>query len=625
MDVEQLVNDLKKFDEAYFNSTPIIPDSQYDSLKRTLQELDPSNEYLQSVGSSIRGGKVDLPYPMGSLDQIYEGDYRKWIARKDASNSDIVVTEKLDGVSVLLLYSNGRLTHAYSRGNGIQGADITRHISKIPSVPKRLKEPKTLVVRAEAILANSLFFSKHTSSYKNARQMVAGCLNRKETSQELLDDFSVVAYELVDIQEWDSMTKTESLNYMKNLGFETVWHETIKSSTISDSLLKSFLSKYKETSKYELDGIVLTINEYKDLKNVSSRDSLNPEHSVKFKELDAESIVETLVKGVHWKVSKSGLWKPRVEIEPVELFGTTVTYATGFNGKFIQDSGIGKGAKITITKAGSVIPYILSVIKPATPMMPPEGSWEWNENRVECLVVGDDAESQIMQAVHFFSTLEVEQLKETSLRKLLKNYPPSTWSFESIVLDVIDLLDVHWEKSLGKNGLKIHNSLHSKLSSLNPAKLLGGSPFFGMGFGVRKANKILREMSLEEFLNCSDSAIIEGIEGFAETSSTVVEGIPKFKRFLGTIKNYVIINNKKDDKSGEKDFSGMVAVFTGFRDKELQEEFESFSGKVTSAVSSKTTILVAADVKSNSGKVKKAKDLGIPIYAYDEFQNFVRN
>lgn len=197
LDMEDIIALLKECDDAYFNNgeSP-LSDREYDTLKRRAFLMEPSNEYFVQVGSDVRGGKIKLPYSMGSLNQVYEGEVKDWVTKYGLHKQDVVVTHKLDGVSCMLVYNNGKLSIAYSRGNGIEGADITRHIKKIPSVPSTV-DADYLVVRGEIIMDIDKFTKKYSSLYKNARNLVAGMLNRKRTEDDELKDLSFIAYEVV--------------------------------------------------------------------------------------------------------------------------------------------------------------------------------------------------------------------------------------------------------------------------------------------------------------------------------------------------------------------------------------------------------------------------------------------
>lgn len=618
MDIEQKFEDLKRFDQAYEKGDPLIPDEQYDQLKRELEILDPDHSYFETVGAAVPGEKVDLPYPMGSLNQIYENDAPKWVDKYNLSDEEVIATDKLDGVSVLLIYEKhghregvSTFHRAYTRGNGIKGEDITRHVSKIPSLPKEVVSSYA-AIRAEAIIPNDVFDEKYRGEYKNARNMVAGVLNRKEPTEKHLKDVDILAYEVIDSNITQD-TKDDIIFWLTMMNFKTPVKRKLYGRDLNDAILAEHLKKRKNKSRYELDGIVLTADDYSKFEDVSKSSSLNPEHSVKFKVLDEDSVVETDVKEVLWKISKTGFYKPRVRITPVDLFGSTVTYATGFNAKFINESGIGKGAKIRITKAGSVIPYIVETTEKVDPQMP-DGDWHWDENHVEA-VIDDSSEQTFMEAVHFFKTIEVDNAQEKSLEKVIEHEQLQEEDFKTIVYELVSLMGAEWKRILGENGIKAHDSLHKKLSTMKPEKLLGATPFFGRGFGVRKAKKILDQMSYEDFLNASLEDIQE-LDGFDITSEAIFNGINEYKEFVDMIDFALEFEEREEAEQTLKDEK---IVMTGFRDKQLQENIENRGGKVTTSVSKNTTMVVAQDINSTSGKVKKAKELNIPVISQRDF------
>lgn len=606
----QEIQELKTFDEAYFAGSPIIPDVQYDKLKKELQEKYPDAPYFSEVGAVPKGEKVDLPYPMGSLNQVYEGDTVRWINKYSLKSETIVVTEKLDGVSVLLIYSGGKLSDAYTRGDGRKGEDITHHVRNIPSVPDKITTDY-LAVRAEIIMKNDVFATKYSKKYKNPRNMVAGLVNRKKSEIDTLKDVDVVAYEVIDGATSD--TKLETLEFLHGEGFLIANNVSTIGNMLADDRLSNSLASFKRNGYYELDGVVLTVNDYSKFEDISKSSSLNPEHSVKFKVLDEDSVMEADVVDVHWKVSKTGFYKPRVEIRPIELMGSTITFATGFNAKYIYENRIGPDAKISITKAGSVIPYIISVLKDTDPKMP-NAEWDWDENKVEAVIKGSH-EQTLMQVVHFFKTLGVENAQETSITKVIEDQGLQGKSFSTIVYELICMFDIEWKRVLGENGIKVYDSLHKKLSTLKEETLLGATPFFGRGFGVRKSKKILEQMSFDEFKNATATQI-ENVEGFDKTSSDIYNGLKDFNNFFKSIEEFITFEEKDQVDNTLK---GEKIVMTGFRDVDLQEKIESRGGKVSSGVSKKTTMVIAADVDSTSGKVKKAKDLGIPVISQRDF------
>jgi NAD-dependent DNA ligase len=369
-DTKDLFELLVAADNAYHNTQqPIIDDAQYDALRRYAEMEDPTNNYFLGVGSEVRGGKVKLPYPMGSLTQAYEGDTMKWINQYKLTDKGIVVTEKLDGISCLLIYGqDGKLQIAYSRGDGIEGADITRHVSKINSVPKQVKFP--CAIRAEIIFAKADWEIVKTkikrsggAFYKNARNATAGLMNASESDPIAYSYLSVVAYEIVNGGSF--VAKNRVIDCLEDFGFVTPKSHTIEGWQCTDEFLTNLLNNMRTNSRFEIDGIVLEVNKM-DLRSQinPTRDTLNPEYARKFKVADASNNAIAKVIEVQWNTSKNGYLKPRVKIEPVELVGVTVQHATGFNAKFIRDNKIGPGAKIRITRSGDVIPLILEVVEP---------------------------------------------------------------------------------------------------------------------------------------------------------------------------------------------------------------------------------------------------------------------
>lgn len=612
---------LKRCDDAYFNGEESeLSDLEYDRLKRQEFKNDPSNSYFTKIGSDVRTGKRKLPYTMGSLTQIEDGEFINWVTKYSLQNKELVISDKLDGTSIMLVYNDGKFSIAYSRGNGIEGADVTRHVKHISNVPKTLQNSlEYLVVRAECIMPKNLF-KKYSSEFKNPRNMVAGIMNRKESDVEVLQDIRIIGYEIVDIRGAIFETKEEMLQLLFNMGFETVHYKTFNANDLHDGYLSEYLVNVKENSIFELDGIVLTVNDFKNLQTKTTADSLNPEHSVKYKVIAKESIVETIVTDVIWEVSKSGWLKPRVQVVPVELFGTTVTYASGYNAKFIIDNGIGIGAKVLITKAGEVIPEIVTTLIPTEPLLPDEnvfGKWQLNESNVEIELVDKTNKLIIFkQVLDFFETYKIDQLREATLRMVWNAL--NMKSYDDAIMTICDLSRIEWNNIVGANGDKIYDSLNGRMHNSKPETFLGASKYMGVGFGVRKAKALLSQVSIERLETLSMDEVIQ-IDGFDTITATrVMEGLPPTLELMNQMIDASMLSFKISKTTSE--LSTVNIVMTGFRDAELQENIEIRGGKVSSGVSKKTTHLLCLDPSSNSGKMKKARDFGVKIMTPEEFK-----
>lgn len=613
---EEVISYLEKCDDAYFNSDEVLlTDSEYDNIKHMAKKMNPNHPYFVKVGSDVRGGKVDLPYQMPGLEQFYDNNEikNKW---GDKQKETFIVTDKLDGTSALVIFANKNssdechFVSAYSRGNTLQGADITR-IVKYMHFPKIIKDYSLLVIRAESVMENEIFDKKYSKDNSNARSMVAGRMNRKEAEPDVIADISLVAYSIIEIRDLHGnklhLSKSKSLQLLQTLGFKTPNYKKVTYEDLNECTLKSLINIHKTNSPFELDGIVVTDD--------MSHDSF------KFKSVDSSSIVTTKCRAVHYEISKSGYQKPTVEINPVKLFGTIVTYATGFNAKYIVDNCIGPGAEIVITKSGNVIPYIIEVVSPATSGKPqlPDGDNIWNETGVELVV--KDAENhpevKFKQVLDFFETLQVDLLGRSSLSELFNAYNLSNKSYESCITTIIDLTEYEWINVIGANGKKIYESLHRRLQNLKLEVFLGSLKYFGFGFGVRKAKSILAQISAEDFWNLTPNHLTN-LYGFdVKTAERVCAGIPLAKKLFDSLEGFITF--VKDSKTDE--LKGVTVVFTGFRDSDLEMKIESMGGKVSTSISKKVNYLITAEDDSSSSKAKKAKDLGVEILSLTNFKD----
>lgn len=636
-DINTLITQLKQYDDAYADGDSLVSDKDYDALRRKAEALDPGNAYFANVGSDVRGGKEKLPYVMGSLDQIYDQkEWDNWVKTYDLDDKYVVISDKQDGISVMLIYRHGKFEKAYSRGNGMEGADISRHVRGVPSVVKDLTDElgveAYIAIRAELIMPIATFESKYAGTFKNPRNMVAGCFNRSTTDAAILRDIECITYQVVayssvvpggSIEDKGDYffpidSKGHELQLLIALGFIVTPGVTVRADTLNDAVLRKLVEQAKADSRTELDGVVVTINKYDDLDSQRrSKTTLNPEHSIKYKV--SSDGVETTVVDVLWEVSKNGYFKPRVQIVPVQLGGVTITYATGHNAKNIHDNGIGPGARVVITRQGDVIPYVSAVTLKVAPKMPAE-DYEWNDNGVEILTTDDsNPDVKFKQLLSFVETLQVELLKESSLGEAFKRLKMADVDYAAAIFLLFDLTDGEWVKLVGANGLKIAESLRRRGENMTHENFLGAVKYLGIGFGVRKAKALLAQMSYDELLRANESDITK-LDGFdTKSAKKIFSGIQDANALLEDLMHAGYITVVKEVKTAE--LKGLNVVFTGFRDPDLEKAIEAAGGKVSSGVSSKTTHLLTTDPKSNSGKAKKARDMGVNVWSPEQFKD----
>lgn len=634
---EEILEVLQTADDLYTNDgESFITDTQYDTLKQYAHGLNPGHVYFTGVGSSVRGGKIKLPHKMGSLTQAYEGDIVKWVEKYNLQKQPCVITEKLDGVSVLIVYGEGgRLQIAYSRGDGVEGADVTRHISKIEGVPIRVAEREPIAIRAEVIISKknfekvrALVKSRSGRPYKNARNMIAGIMNAESNPDIVYDYIDVVAYEVINGKH--DKEQTLDLLHQDNQ-FVVPRYIVLSGEDLTDDNLPQVLNTFRNESEYEIDGIVIEVDNANLRKKINpTKDTLNPEYARKYKIADASNYAEPTIVDIELNVSKDGYVKPVLVFTPVELVGVTISRCTGFNMKFIRDNEIQPGTKIRLIRSGDTIPFCQGIASSGelTDRFYDEwfygfvatkvGSVRWNATNVDLVLEDAHTNDTVMfeQLNDFFATIDAPHLREGNLEAF---YTLGFTTPEAIIeLTQEDICSVLNSIPIGK---KVFKGLHEALTNIPLYKLMGAHAAFGRGVGVRKMKK-LYEAFEGDMSKCTDFNAIINVDGFdKKTATKIVAGYPAFEAFLKKVSKYVDLAPYEAKRTGV--MSGQQVVFTGFRSKELENLVEELGGKMGSSVTSKTTLVVTTDKNSNTGKVAKATELGIRIVDVDEFNKML--
>lgn len=609
-DNETLFAVLEAADDAYFNTgEPLMPDNVYDAIRIMVYRLDPTNKYFIGVGSDERGGKVKLPYEMGSLNQVEIGEIQQWVNKHALADETVVISDKMDGTSCMIVYGNdGKMQIAYSRGNGIEGADIFRHISKIKDIPSQISRP--LVVRAEVELSETAFaylqprvLSRSGDQYRNARNMCAGLMNAKKNDPVVYEHLSVVAYEVVGSTDG----KVDQLEMLRDEGFHVVDYTTAKGKYLTDDTLADYINDRRGELDYAIDGIVIEVNDASKRAEINpTRETLNPAYAIKYKVADASNLARTEVVDVEWAVSKHGYLKPTIVVKPVELVGVTVTRCTGFNAKFINDNGIGIGAVIEITRSGDVIPFCTNVVTQAKPLLP-DVPCRWNSTNVDLVVEDINAHGDVKVAriVDFFAGIDAPMLGDGNVTKLISA------GFDTVER-IICATSSQLTAVLGSNGSKVYIGIQSKLKDIPVHKLMGAHSS-QRGLGARKLKVLERAFGADRLLSgdftLEDILAVDGFE--ATTAVKVFEAHIEFVPFLETIRDRVVLKQAPTNVDGP--MVGHKVVFTGFRDKGLEAAIERAGGEVQSSYTKTTTIVVAKDPNGNSTKLDKARANGAQV------------
>ena len=610
---------------------PLMTDGEYDILHEYIEQRFPVNPVLQEIGAApIAKNKVTLPYEMASMDKIKPDSNAlpKWMTKY---TGPYVISSKLDGVSGLYTTEDEQ-PHLYTRGDGKIGQDITYLIPYLKLPPER-----GVVIRGEFVIKKSTFQSKYANTYANSRNLVAGIVNAKSLDDRVRDvDF--VAYEVI---QPENLRPSEQMKWLESHNVIPVKNRTLTKEQLTNEKLSELLQDGRKHEPYEMDGIIVSDD------HSYPRTSGNPEHSFAFKMVLSDQMAETHVVDVEWSASKNGYLKPRVRLQPVRLGGVTIQYATGFHGDFIEKNKIGIGAVVQIVRSGDVIPYIQSVTTPAEHPKMPSVPYVWNKTHIDVMLenVTEDISVRKKQISAFFKTLEVDGMGEGNVSKLVEAGYDTICKIVHMTED--DFLSIDGFQK--KMAAKLAKGIRTAIQRTPLPILMAASGKFGRGMGTRKIESILE--SYPQALQERNIETLTKIKGMSrESAEEFVKNIPEFMAFMEecnlSISSQPIVTDTTPEPSmilSEKsqELRGKTVVFSGFRNKSLENILKTLGTKMGTSISSNTfalivpiktekstgqgdevpliqlTSTVAKPLKS--GKMKEAEELNVPIYSLEEF------
>jgi DNA ligase (NAD+) len=625
LSIEDLEESAVYANDKYRNDVPVMEDKIYDLLIEFLELRAPKSKVLKQVGAPVKTkNKAKLDYTLASMDKIKPTDTNKLEKWVNDYKAPYYASDKLDGISALLIYTVDEKIKLFTRGDGVEGQDISKLIKylKLPDwqdVNKYIKNKKIksehenniIALRGELIIPNKVFQKNWADKLKNARNAVSGLGNSKTIDCDLAKDTNLVLYEIVD----PAMKIETQFITINELGFETVKYK--KFNEISFPILSEYFLERRTKSEYTVDGIIITNNG----KHERNTDTKNPEYAFAFKDILEDQKAESKIIEIEWNISKNGYLKPTVLLEPVCVGGVEIKRATANNARFVVDNGLGKGAVIEIIRSGDVIPKIVKVIKAVKPDLP-KGKWHWNETEAD--IITDDKGTDdiaIKNIYNFFSKLDTKGLGEKNVEKM---FAAGLDSVEKILKATEeDLLEVEGFKE--KTASNLVESIKESMTNVSLPKLMAASNKLGELMGERRLTQVMeaypnllvdyKKWSQTEFMD----KLIE-LDGWEEkTSETLVTNMDEFIKFYNKIKSFVTIEKKKTVKKTK--LTGLTIVMSGFRDAEVQDKLEGMGVKISSSVSKNTDYLVVKNqdtIDEGTGKVEKAKEAGVKIITKDQ-------
>lgn len=623
--IKDLENQIIRHKNLYYQGRPEISDFEYDEIEERLKSIDPLNPVLEIVGSKMfLGEKIAHDKKMLSLNKTYKLDeLLRWMDKEE-----VISTFKIDGSSCSLIYENGKMQLAKTRGDGSFGENITSKILFIYHVPKIVEKKISFEVRGEVFCSeeNFIHLSQKMESMglerpSSQRNIVAGLLGRKENI-ELNEYLSFQAFDLIS-DDIKFQTEKEKFQILMQLGFETP--EFYLNNCKQD--LENRIEEAKEfmsNGNYLIDGMVFSFNKMS-LHEELGETAHHPRYKMAFK-FQGETKT-TRLKSISWQVSRNGTLTPVGNVAPVELSGAKVSRVTLHNYGLVRQFNLKQGDEIEIVRSGEVIPKFLGVITASDnefliPQICPScGEKVFIEDiRLVCrnLSCPDKVKDEIL---NFIQKIGIEDLSSKRLEELIKaNLITDIPSIYKLTTDQLLTMDKVKDKLANKIIENIEKSKQTDLVTFLSSLGINGGAF-------NKCEKIVDNGydSIDKIMNLTVEKLTE-IESFAEKSAKdFIESLDSKKDL---VKNLLAsgVQIKSKHVIADSKILGIKFCITGslsMKRSDLEKMIKSNGAIAVSSVTKNTDYLITNDVESSSSKYKKAKELNIPIISEEIFLKMV--
>ena len=640
----ELVELLNKASRSYYqDAQEIMSNYEYDRLYDELQNLEKelgitlSNSPTVNVGYEVVS---ELPKerhesPMLSLDKTKEVEELK----NFVGSQKVLMSWKMDGLTIVLTYRDGKLYKAVTRGNGEVGEVVTNNAKVFKNVPVQIAYRGELILRGEAVIGYHDFekineeIEDVDAKYKNPRNLCSGSvrqLNNQITAKRnvMFYAFTLVQADGVDFQN----SRACQMEWLKAQGFTTVGYHMVTRDTVEDEVAK-FSSEISKND-FPSDGLVLSYDDIAYGRSLG-RTAKFPRDSYAFKWQD--EIRETILREIEWSPSRTGLINPVAIFDPVELEGTTVSRASVHNISIMEELELGIGDKIEVYKANMIIPQIaenltrsgVKDIPERCPVCQGETKIRQVGNAKALYCMNPECQAKHVKAFALFvsrDALNIEGLSEATLEKFISRGYIHTFA------DIFHL-DRYKDEIQGMEGFgeKSYRKLIESVKKARTTTLPRVVYSLGIaGIGLANAKVICRELKydVEALLMVTEEELNE-IQGVGEVLAKAFTGYFSDAKHVENFRKLLEELTIPEETSTKKQiFEGVNFVITGsvthFANRgEVKELIESLGGKVTGSVTSKTNYLINNDVTSTSSKNKKANELGIPIISEETFLELV--
>ncbi len=621
MELAKLKKIIKKAQKKYYFGQPIMSDAKYDRLIGLLKKYDPDSPLIHQVGDKVPKTtpltKVTHKIPMGSQNKINTiEEFRLWAEK--VPDAMFLVQEKIDGLSVELVFKNGRLKVASTRGDGFVGEDITHNVLRMRNVKKRIPD-FTGALRGEIVLGRTTF-EKHLKNmaYVNPRNAAAGIARRKISKGA--EHLKVYYFDIISENDQFS-TEMDKMLSIKKLGLDIANYAVGKSPFV-EKAFEYYVTKYRAALPYDIDGLVVKVNDLA-LQQKMGEVNQRPKGQVAWK-FEAES-AETRLVGVRWDMGFTGRLTPVAILAPVELGGTTVRHANLHNWKNIGNLDIGINDYVRVVKRGEIIPNVEEVTKIA-------GNGRSIEKPEHCpicqahlqfegeFLICPNSQCDAKQKGNFHrwaKALELDFLGEAFIEKLFKLYDiKGIWQLYTLTVQQIAALPGFAEKS----AKRVYDQIHKK-SSLPLATFLTGINIPNISTQTFQLLIDAGFDSIDKLANITEDQLL-GVYGIGDsTAQQIVTGLTNRQKTIQKLLKYVTI-----EEPAAGPLTGQSFCFTGeieIRRTLAERLVKEKGGVVKDTVTRGLTYLVQADSRLQTVKALKAKEYGTKVISGQEFLKLI--
>lgn len=643
---EQLCREVEQHNFNYYVlDDPTIEDDEYDRLMRRIKEIEAENPEIVSESSPTQhvGGyaintfeKVTHEVQMGSLQdvfskgELYEFDER---VKKAVGKAVYCVEPKIDGLSVSLEYKDGIFTRGSTRGDGFVGEDITKNLKTIKSIPMELNEKIPFIeVRGEVYMPKADFeklvrkqLENDEQPAKNPRNAAAGSLRQKDSRVTASRGLDIFVFNLQRIEGRELTCHSESLDYMKSLGFNVIdGYKTFDN--IEDAVSRIMeIGENRQSYSYDIDGAVIKVDNF-ELRNELGSTAKVPKWAVAFKYPPEEK--ETKLLDIEINVGRTGALTPVAVFEPVWLAGTTVSRAVLHNQDYIDSKDIRIGDIIAVRKAGDIIPEVVRSVSHAEnsePFVIPHicpvchGKAERAEDEAVIRCVNIDCPAQLLKNIEHFASrpaMNIDGLGEAVVKQLVENRLISTVAdLYSLQQQDLEMLPGFAKVSASK---LIANIESSKANS--PDRLLFALGI--KGIGQKNAQLLMKHFGSIEKLSETSPEEISAVENFGDIlANNIFTALhePHMTELIERLKSYGVNTVYQSDVKSDK-LAGLIFVITGTLPDMTRDEaktlIEQNGGKCSGSVSRKTSYVLAGEEAGS--KLTKAQQLGVTVISQQQ-------